>query len=144
MIVSNCGISKAQGEAVMEYFLGSISTIIAVVAANILTRKNLSKNKFKVKTSQSYLYKLLSDIAIKDMEKYSKEKQSSKYLKNHSVKVMIVENKAYWIKDNQLYVADCTRGDIDGDSTSKVDTMAMDAVELEKTIFIVEKLSEDK
>jgi len=144
MIVSNCGISKAQGEAVMEYFLGSISTIIAVVAVNILTRKNLSKNKFKVKTSQSYLYKLLSDIAIKDMEKYSKEKQSSKYLKNHSVKVMIVENKAYWIKDNQLYVADCTRGDIDGDSTSKVDTMAMDAVELEKTIFIVEKLSEDK
>jgi len=128
----------------MEYFLGSISTIIAVVAVNILTRKNLSKNKFKVKTSQSYLYKLLSDIAIKDMEKYSKEKQSSKYLKNHSVKVMIVENKAYWIKDNQLYVADCTRGDIDGDSTSKVDTMAMDAVELEKTIFIVEKLSEDK
>ena len=128
----------------MEYFLGSISTIIAVVAVNILTRKNLSKNKFKVKTSQSYLYKLLSDIAIKDMEKYSKEKQSSKYLKNHSVKVMIVENKAYWIKDNQLYVADCTSGDIDGDSTSKVDTMAMDAVELEKTMFIVEKLSEDK
>jgi hypothetical protein len=128
----------------MEYFLGSISTIIAVVAVNILTRKSLSKNKVKLKRSQSHLYKLLSDISLKDIEKSNKEKQSGKYLKKYSVKVMIVEDKAYWIKDNQLYVADCNRADIDGDSTSKVDTMAMDAVELEKTMFIVEKLSEDK
>lgn len=128
----------------MEYFLGSISTIVAVIAVNILTKKSLSKNKIRLKRSQSHLYKLLSDISLKDIEKANKEKQSGKYLKKYSVKVMIVENKAYWIKDNQLYVADCTRGDIDGDSTSKVDTMAMDAVELEKTMFIVEKLSEDK
>ena len=128
----------------MEYFLGSVSTIIAVIAVNILTKKSLSKNKIRLKRSQSHLYKLLSDISLKDIEKANKEKQSGKYLKKYSVKVMIVENKAYWIKDNQLYVADCTRGDIDGDSTSKVDTMAMDAVELEKTMFIVEKLSEDK
>jgi hypothetical protein len=128
----------------VEYFLGSISTIVAVIAVNILTKKSLSKNKIRLKRSQSHLYKLLSDISLKDIEKANKEKQSGKYLKKYSVKVMIVENKAYWIKDNQLYVADCTRGDIDGDSTSKVDTMAMDAVELEKTMFIVEKLSEDK
>jgi hypothetical protein len=128
----------------VDYFLGSVSTIIAVIAVNILTKKSLSKNKIRLKRSQSHLYKHLSDISLKDIEKANKEKQSGKYLKKYSVKVMIVENKAYWIKDNQLYVADCTRGDIDGDSTSKVDTMAMDAVELEKTMFIVEKLSEDK
>jgi len=128
----------------LEYFLGSISTIIAIVTANFFTRRNLLKNKLKVKTSQSYLYKLLSDIAIKDVERSNRQKQSDKYLNKHSIKVMIVEDKAYWIKDNQLYVADCTSGDIDGESTSKVDTMAMDAVELEKTMFIVEKLSEDK
>ena len=144
MTATNLVISKVQKEARLEYFLGSISTIIAVVTVNILTRKSLSKNKFRLKRSQSYLYKLLSDIAIKDMEKSSRDKQSDNYLKKHSLKVVIVENKAYWIKDNQLYVADSTSDGIDGDSTSKVDTMAMDAVELEKTMFIVEKLSEDK
>ena len=144
MTAINLVVSKVQKEARLEYFLGSISTIIAVVTLNILTRKNLSKNKFKVKTSQSYLYKLLSDIAVKDMEKSNRDKQSDNYLKKHSLKVVIVENKAYWIKDNQLYVADSTSDGIDGDSTSKVDTMAMDAVELEKTMFIVEKLSEEK
>jgi hypothetical protein len=56
---------------------------------------------------------------------------------------MIVENEAYWIKDNQLYVADFDNGNINSDSTREVDTMAMSAVELEKTMFIVEKLSED-
>jgi hypothetical protein len=128
----------------VEYFLGSIGTIIAVVVVNVLTRKNLSKNKIKIRRSQSYLYKLLSDIELNNIQKSNKEKQSDKYLKKYSIKVMIVEDKAYWIKDNQLYVADCSSGDIDSDSTSKVDTMAMDAVELEKTMFIVEKLSEDK
>ena len=128
----------------MEYFLGSVITLVAVTVVNHLVRKNLDiQEPVKIRRSQSYLYRILSEIALKENKRYNKDTQSRKYLNKDSVKVMIVEDKAYWIKDNQLYVAEYENGQIDNYSAQKVDTMSMNNVELERTMFIVEKLAED-
>ena len=128
----------------MEYLLGSIITLISVVIVNNLVSNKLKRNTVKIKRSQSYLYEILSEIAFKEMSKPEKVRQSNKYLDKDAVKVMIVEDKAYWIKNNQLYVAHCENGRIDNFSAEKVDTMSMTKVELERTMFIVEKLAEEK
>lgn len=128
----------------MEYLLGSLITLISITVINFIVRQRDEPKKIKVKNSQSYLYQLLSEIAYHDMERSKKERQSDKFLNKDSVKVMIVENKAYWIKDNQLYVADYVNGDVDNYSITKVDTISMSQVELEKTMFIVEKLAEEE
>ena len=87
---------------------------------------------------------LMAEIAAQQIAKSLKPKQSNKYLEKDMTKIMIVEDKAYWIKDNQLYMAKVEDGKIDNYSTQQVDTMAMDSVELERTMFVVEKLTEDK
>lgn len=128
----------------MEYLLGSITTLVALIVINKLIKKESSKKELKLNRSQSYLYKLLSELSQKEFEKSKRERQSDKYLNKQSVKVMIVEDKAYWIKDNRLYMASYSEGNIDNYSIEEVDTISMDHVELKKTMFIVEKLSEDE
>ena len=68
--------------------------------------------------------------------------QSIVHYNKSTLKILILEKLAYWIKDNGLYVADIVDGDIDHDSTREVDTMDMDKVQLEKMIYIVEQLRE--
>lgn len=128
----------------MEYLLGSVITLISVAVLNKILEKKIANKPVKIRRSQSYLFYILSEIAFRENDKNKKERQSDKHLNKDAVKVMIVEDKAYWIKDNQLYVADYANGLIDNFSIQKVDTMTMDNVELERTMFIVEKLAEDK
>jgi hypothetical protein len=48
---------------------------------------------------------------------------------------------AYWIKNNSLYTAKQDDGEIEEDTTKKVDMYAIDDVELKKMIFIVDVLT---
>jgi hypothetical protein len=126
----------------MEYFIGSMVTLACLISLRFLL-KNKGKRVIKVKVSQSYLYELMSDIANREFERSTRQRQSDKYLEKDMTKIMIVEDRAYWIKDNRLHVADYLNGKIDNYSAKEVDTMGMDSVELERTIFVVEKLTED-
>lgn len=128
----------------MEYLLGSIITLITVSVVNRLFKKYLYQKPTRIPITQSYLHKVMSEIAFYQNSREQRETQSSKFMNRDAVKVMIIEDKAYWIKDNQLYVAHYENGHIDNYSAEKVDTMSMDNVELERTMFIVEKLAEDK
>jgi hypothetical protein len=130
----------------VEYLLGSFATLVAIMVANKFLKKKLGKEqKSIIRYSQSHIYSLLSPVLdYMPIMKPFKEAQSYKYLESLYIKVMIVENEAYWIKDNALYTAKIIDGEVDKNTTEKVDTMSMDKVQLEKTMFIVEKLREDQ
>jgi len=127
----------------LEYFIGAMATLFIIVVANKVLKKPFSESKTTIRYSQSHIYSLMAPIldyvpSIKPL----KPTQSSKYLESSYIKVMILEKSAYWIKDNALYTAEVIEGEVDKTTTKKVDTMAMSRVELEKTMFIVEKLRE--
>ena len=127
----------------MEYLAGSLVTLLCVVIVNRLLNKTVSRKPIKINVTQSSLYRLMSDLAFGEMEKKNKPTQSSDYAKKNSIKVMFIQDKAYWIKDNQLYTADVVNGEVDKFTTKEVDTMTMNDVELKNTMFIVEKLTEE-
>lgn len=128
----------------MEYILGSAVTLLTILVSFLLVKKVYKKESVRPAISQSRLFKFLSEYEQKADTMNPPNTQSYNHLKNSYLRVMIVEDKAYWIKNNQLYVADCFDGVVDKDSTREVDTMSMSKVELEQTMFIVETLSEDK
>ena len=68
--------------------------------------------------------------------------QAMRDIENNTVRILYFEDKAYWIENNQLFEADAPFGNIDKESKVQVDTMTMDAVQLKRTMFIVEKLQE--
>jgi hypothetical protein len=77
---------------------------------------------------------------------YSRKLNTKTQSKNHydktNVKVIILDNQAYWIKDNIFYKAPIVDQSIDKDSAEQVDTISMDKVQLDKMLFIMDKLRE--
>ena len=95
--------------------------------------------------SQSYFYDAVKiALPIIDMLKPKPEKvsQSFKEQKKHTLRILTLGNRAYWIKDNAVHEADIVDGYIDGESTKVLDIMAMDDVELKKITYVVDKLTE--
>lgn len=84
--------------------------------------------------------------------RYSTRKKNTRRLKANSqskiqhdktnIKVIIFDNDAYWIKDNIFYKAPLVNQLIDKDSAEQVDTIHMDKVQLDKMLFIMDKLRE--
>ena len=59
-----------------------------------------------------------------------------------NVKVIILDQQAYWIKDNIFYKAPLVNQLIDKDSAEQVDTSDMNKVQLDQMLFILDKLRE--
>jgi len=130
----------------VEYFLGALTTLIVIVVTNKVLRKKVEGNKEipVIRYNQSHIYSLLKPLLPGSGFGFRpiKESQSLKYQKDVYVKIMVIENKAYWIKDNALFVADMVNGELMKESSKQVDTMAMDKVQLERMMFVVEQLTE--
>ncbi len=78
----------------------------------------------------------------KYLDKINKKSQSKLRQEKENVRVIVVENEAFWIKDNTFYTAPLINHFIDKDAAVRVDTSHMDKVQLDKMLFIVDKLRE--
>lgn len=128
----------------MEYFIGAIVAIgsYIVLMKHVNTLK-VEEDSYTVIYSQSHIYEMIKPAmqAMPDMVP-DVPHQSTNYVKNVYMKIMVVKNKAYWIKDNRFIVADIVDGEVQKENAKEVDTMNMDKVELDEMLFIVEKLRE--
>ena len=129
----------------MEYFLGSLITLLIMSYFGKRSAKVMSKPPKTVRLSQSYIDTIIDNKILKEfLPKPRKKTQSLEHTKKDEVRVIIIEGNAYWIVDQTLYTAKIIDGSVDNETTKKVDTMTMDDVQLEKTQFIVQKLTEGK
>lgn len=100
--------------------------------------------------SHSHHYPIVSQAMLHhrffNAKKYSRrmktKTQSNKHQEQNNVRVIIVDNRAYWIKDNIFYTAPLVNQLIDKDSAERVDTTNMNKVQLDQMLFIVDKLTE--
>lgn len=130
----------------MEYFLGSAITMIAMFVTTRLISFNKVDNKKDIpRYSQSHIHMLILPL-LPEIKKYKKKMitQSSKHEERTNVKVVIMDNKAYFIKNGTFYCADMHGTEIDGANATSVDTMAMDKVQLDKMLFIMDQLRDGK
>jgi hypothetical protein len=130
----------------MEYLVGAMITMIVYVIAHRASQKAVSSEQaLTITYSQSHVYELMQPLLkLTPLIEPQEPRQTSEYFKNVYMKCLVVKNKAYWIKDNALYTAEVVEGQVQKETTQKVDTMAMSKVELNEMLFIVEKLREEK
>jgi hypothetical protein len=130
----------------MEYLLGSFTTFALLIFFSMLFKNSINKNninKNNVKYSQSHIFMHIKPL-LPDMSNIKKIKntQSLDYERKINVKIIILDNYAYWIKENQFYKAEMVNNLIDPDTTTTVDTIGMDSIQLDKMLFIMDKLRE--
>lgn len=127
----------------MQYIIGFLSALVFVyLLVQIQDRYDILSERLElVRSSQSRNHELINKHMPKENKK--PERQSSRHEQTTNIRVIIMDNQAYWIKDNVFYTADILRGNVDKETTRRVDTMTMDKVQLDKMIFIIDKLKEE-
>jgi hypothetical protein len=133
----------------MEYLIGFFAgSVLMISAYRFIIRNNLLINKsIRVPYSQSNIISVLKPLGlVQDLVPPPPEvkRQSTDYEKSQTVQVILTDGQAYWIRDNVFYTADIDENFyINNESTRRVDTMSMDKVQLEKIMFIVDRLTEE-
>lgn len=100
-----------------------------------------NKRVYEPRMTQSMIHNQDS-IQKKYFEKINKKSQSKIRQEKENVRVIVVENEAYWIKNNAFYTAPLINNLINKDYAIQVDTTYMDKVQLDKMLFILDKLRE--
>jgi len=131
----------------MDYLSGFLLSIFLFYVINILqNKKNIfQENKIKsLRYSQSHIHSIVFPLLPKKkIIKKIKKTQAYMHHQKTTLKVIIMDNLAYWIKDNAFYMADMSAdGTVNKDTTRLVDTTTMNKVQLDKMLFIVDKLAE--
>jgi hypothetical protein len=127
----------------LEYLLGSIITSATILLTyRWFTINSIPKPRLKVVASQSRTNEMLKSFFTQSQSFPPATTQSMKYFDSINLRILILEEQAYWIKNNAVFVADVINGEIEKDTAKEVDTMAMDKVQLNRLMFIVEKLKE--
>lgn len=131
----------------MEYLTGALvaivfGSLVLLIVNRMLIQQIYTQDRTVIRYSQSHIYSLVGEIMYnQEFGSAETDSQSSRYYNNAYTRIVVAENKAYWIKDNVFFVADMIGNEVNQETARQVDTMAMDDVELKKMIFIVEALT---
>jgi hypothetical protein len=106
-------------------------------------RKGLSKMQYSV-SKQSDMHNILKTFFSRDATQNKLFSQSTKRLNENNTKIIILDNMAYWVKDNIFYVSSLVNGKPNVDDTVPVDINNMPKTELDKMLFILDNLSGGK
>jgi hypothetical protein len=127
----------------MEYLIGSLSTFILLGLVSTKMLKNKNNKKISLSYCQSHIFEIVKPL-LPPIKKLEIKTQSRAYEEKSSVKVIIMHNQAFWIRDNVFYTANMRDGEVEKETTRRVDTMGMDKVELDKMLFIMDQLRDGK
>jgi hypothetical protein len=72
------------------------------------------------------------------------ESQSVKHAASTMIKIIVIDSKAYWIKDNIFYSAETRSGDIVEHTTKPVNVSTMSKKDMDKMLFILDNLRKGK
>ena len=117
---------------------GLTITILLVLATYVFASRD--KRNHNIVSQSMLLYRF--NGSKKHSRRIISKTQSKRHYDKTNVKVIILDNQAYWIKDNIFYRAPIDGQSIDKESAEEVDTIHMDKVQLDKMLFIMDKLRE--
>jgi hypothetical protein len=127
----------------MEYLFGAIATATTIFFTyKWFVKTAVPRKSIKIIVSQSRTNELFKQMFMPEQSFPKATSQAMKDFDAKSTRILIIDNEAYWIKNNTVFVAEVIDGEVEKETTREVDTMAMDKVQLKKMIFIVEKLKE--
>lgn len=126
----------------MEYLIPLLLTSLALYSTIKLVKK-LEKRVLRGNGyRQSDIHQIIKPIISRTRESVNKKTQMDKMLEENSVNVMIVDDKAYWVNNNVFYTADFVNGDVDPETTRPIDTSKMSKSDMNKMLFILDKLGD--
>lgn len=128
----------------MDFLVPMVLTITSFYIILIILKK-IEKSVFKkIKYRQSDIHEAYRHSTVSNSKKTERLSQSEQRLQSTSVNVIIVDDMAYWVVDNIFYCADFIDDHINTESSRPVDTENMSEKDIEKMMFILDKLGRNR
>lgn len=125
----------------MFAFIAISLTLIAACSIIVIAVKIGKKNFASITYTQSDIHQIVRNFIPKDLfEKPKPLSQARKHLNNNTVRVLILEDNAYWVHNNMFYVADTADGLVNPETVRPVDTNNMSKRDIDKMLFILDSL----
>jgi hypothetical protein len=116
-----------------------LSLTLIAVCYIIYKQSRTKKSKYR----QSDIHQVVKNILQPRNDDHpSRPSQSEKHAEKHSLKVIFVDGKAYWVNNNTFYCADVNNGNVDTESAVPVDVYSLDKVGINRLLFILDKLGD--
>lgn len=120
-------------------------TLVVFCSIIIIITKKEKKSFNKTVYRQSDMHNILKDFFFKDIDNNKVITSQSKIWKEkQSTKVVILDQKAYWISNNTFYVGEAVNGKIKPETGEPLDTSNMSKREIDKMLFILDNLKNGK
>ena len=129
----------------MEYIIAvGLTFVLSLVIIKLGTKKSIISFG-NIKYSQSTTFEKTRQFMPKNTNNKPKiVSQAMKHVESHMVKIIVIDSKAYWVKDNIFYTADTDNGQIVSDTAEPIDTANMSKKDIDKMLFILDNLGKGK
>jgi len=125
----------------MQYVLAIGLTLVIFWSIIEFNRYKVSKIIRNISYSQSDIHQRIIEIVPKRINNKIKiESQSAKHAANTMIKIKLIEDKAYGVKDNMFYFAETNGGDIVDVTAKPVEISDMSKQDIDKMLFILDNL----
>jgi hypothetical protein len=129
----------------MLYLLVFGLTLIACCSIIVIRDKRNKKSYTRSVYRQSDMHEMLKIFFSQEFNnKENKLSQFEKRKESLDIKVVILNNKAYWVSSNTFYVGDSIDGKVLPETAVAIDTENMSKNEIDKLLFILDKLKNGK
>ena len=116
-------------------------TLVLASSIIVIAVKRRKKYFAKVVYTQSDIHQIVKNFLPKDLFEVPKLiSQARKHVSKNTVRVLIIEDQAYWVHDNMFYVADTADGSVNPETVRPVDTNNMSKRDIDKMLFILDSL----
>jgi archaellin len=128
----------------MKYFIVFLTTAVFCYIIIVINKKrNISFNK--VLYRQSDMHNILKEFFFKDIfDDKVVSSQSKIWKEKQTTKVVIIDQKAYWVSNNMFYIGDTVDGKVRPETGKPLDTTKMSKKEIDKMLFILDNLKNGK
>lgn len=125
----------------MEYLAGAIVTLATIYVVVKMSSRNIGDGiRLNMNHSQSRIHEV-TKYSMPFKQKVAPS-QSMNHYEEKFIRICYMDGLVYWIENNAVYSAVHEHGKILKNTQKAVDTTSMNKVELDKMIFIVNKLTE--
>jgi hypothetical protein len=116
-------------------------TLAAFCSIIIVMNKKRKKSFNKILYRQSDMHNILKEFFFKDIfDDKIVTSQSKIWREKQTTKVVIIDEKAYWVSNNMFYVGDAINGKVRPETGKPLDTTKMSKKEIDKLLFILDNL----
>lgn len=120
-------------------------TLISFSSIIIVMNRKRKKSFNKILYRQSDMHNILKDFFFKDIfDDKIVTSQSKIWREKQTTRVVIIDQKAYWVSNNMFYVGDTVDGKVRPETGRPLDTTKMSKREIDKMLFILDNLTNRK